>query len=223
MTIFTDDAERTHFLAALERVCRDASARLFAYCLMGNHFHAAVETAGIPLSTIMQRLLTSYAAHFNRRHGRVGHLFQGRHKAFVCANEAYLQRVIRYIHQNPVRAGLVKEARNWRWSSAGDFSDDGSGDDFGGFDPWREDARSVPAPRRGAIKSSVELDVLAQAVSARTGVPITLLRSTSRLRWVVSAKRALAVEAVRSGHRMLAVAGWMNTSHSTVSNYLATC
>lgn len=223
MSIFTDDSERTAFLAAMQRVSGDASARVIAYCLMGNHFHLAIQVAAIPLSAIMQRLLTSYATLFNRRHGRVGHLFQARHEAKICVDEAYLLRLIRYIHQNPVRAGLVKKARDWRWSSVGDFPDDGSEDDFVGFDPWIKETPASMTLLRAVNLPTLELDRIAHTISARTGVPIAFLRSPSRLRWVVSAKRALALEAVRNGHRAHSVANWMNTASSTVSNYLVTC
>lgn len=223
MNVFIDDSERHLFLTTLKRVCADASARVFAYCLMGNHFHIAIQAATIPLSTIMQRLLTRYAAIFNRRHHRVGHLFQSRHKAVVCVNEAYLQRLIHYIHQNPVRAGFVKEAREWRWSSVRDYPEDGSQDNFTGFDPWRVEAPGHRVLLRAIAAPSSEMDSLAVSVSARTGVPICALRSRSKFRWVVSAKRTLALEALRNGHSVRSIADWMNSTCSTISNYLITC
>ena len=223
MNIFTDDSERTGFLATLERIRRDASARVIAYCLMGNHFHLAVQVAAVPLSTIMQRLETSHATLFNRRHDRIGHLFQARYEAIVCLNDAYLQRLIRYIHQNPVRAGFVKKARDWRWSSVGDFQEDGSDEDFTQFDPWHKETAESLTLLRASVLPQSGIEQLAESVSLRTGVPIALLRSSSRLHWVVSAKKTLAVEAIRNGHRVRAIADWMQTGRSTVSNYLVTC
>jgi REP element-mobilizing transposase RayT len=223
MTIFTDDSERRGFLATLERLRREASARVIAYCLMGNHFHLALQVGAIRLSSIMHRLLTSHATRFNRRHERVGHLFQARHEAIVCLDEAYLFRLINYIHQNPVRAGLVKKARDWRWSSVDQFPSDGSDDDFSGFDPWQEESRDTQALLRASIRMPATIEQLAEGISARSGVPVSLLRSTSRMRWVVSAKRALALEAVKNGHEQRSVAAWLKTTRTTVSNYLVTC
>ncbi len=90
--------------------------RLFAYCLMGNHVHLAVETGRVPLSRLMKSLQTAYAQYFNRRHRRVGPLFQGRYKAFLVDREKYFLALVRYIHFNPVKAGLA-EGLKFRWSS----------------------------------------------------------------------------------------------------------
>ena len=84
---------------------------------MPNHFHLLIEVNRFSLSVIMQRLLTQYVKSFNLRHHRVGHLFQGRYKAILCQKDAYLLQLIRYVHLNPVRANLVKDSTNWRWSS----------------------------------------------------------------------------------------------------------
>jgi hypothetical protein len=88
---------------------------------MPNHFHLLIETRRFPLSVIMQRLLTRYVRRFNFRHRRIGHLFQGRYKAILCQRDAYLQELLRYIHLNPVRAKLAKEASAWKWSSHGEY------------------------------------------------------------------------------------------------------
>lgn len=86
---------------------------------MPNHFHILVRTGRQPLSTSMRRLLTGYVVNFNRRHGRVGHLFQNRYKSIVCEDDPYLLELTRYIHLNPLRAGLVDsltELSLYRWS-----------------------------------------------------------------------------------------------------------
>jgi hypothetical protein len=84
---------------------------------MGNHVHLAIERGPVPVSRIMLVLQSSYAQFFNRRHDRVGHLFQGRYKAFLVDKERYLLALIRYIHLNPVKAGLVRRAASYQWSS----------------------------------------------------------------------------------------------------------
>jgi REP element-mobilizing transposase RayT len=90
---------------------------LYAYCLMPNHVHLLVEMGDVLLSKIMQAIQFSYTQSFNRRHRKVGHLFQGRYKAILCQKDEYLLELIRYIHLNPVRAKLVNNPKSYRWSS----------------------------------------------------------------------------------------------------------
>jgi hypothetical protein len=85
---------------------------------MDNHFHLALELGAISLSRVMHLLLSSYSLQFNRRHNRVGHLFQGRYAAYLVQKEPYLGALLQYIHQNPVKARLVRQAESYRWSSA---------------------------------------------------------------------------------------------------------
>jgi hypothetical protein len=84
---------------------------------MGNHVHLALRTGEIPLSRVMSCLHSSYAEWFNRRHRRVGHLFQGRYKAFLVQEERYLHALVRYIHRNPVEAQIVQHPKEYPWSS----------------------------------------------------------------------------------------------------------
>ena len=89
---------------------------LYAYALMRNHLHLLVEVENVSLSRIMQSLLFRYTRYFNRLHGEVGHLFQGRYKAILCDKEAYLLELVRYIHLNPVRAKMVKDPEDYVWT-----------------------------------------------------------------------------------------------------------
>jgi hypothetical protein len=84
---------------------------------MPNHVHLLVESGEVPLSRIMQRLSSSYTQYFNRRHGQVGHLFQGRYKAILCDKDSYLLGLTRYLHLNPLRAKVVKDPGKYKWSS----------------------------------------------------------------------------------------------------------
>ena len=118
---FLDEKDYQVFVDGLGELKRTMPFSVYAYCLMPNHFHLLIETQRVPLSVIMQRLLTRYVKRFNFRHRRTGHLFQGRYKAIVCQKDAYLQELLRYIHLNPVRAKLAKEALAWKWSSHGEY------------------------------------------------------------------------------------------------------
>jgi REP element-mobilizing transposase RayT len=116
-TIFLDDADREYFLRVLEKVIDRYRWQLHAYVLMSNHYHLLLTTPEPTLSRGMQQLGGEYAEHFNEVHTRVGHLFQGRFKSHLVDSETYLLEVSRYIVLNPVRAGMVETAGDWRWSS----------------------------------------------------------------------------------------------------------
>jgi putative transposase len=115
--LFRDDEDRERYLGLLEKAVGRYRCRIFAYCLMGNHVHLAVEAGAIPLSRVMRSMNTAYAGYFNKRHRRAGYLFQGRYKAYLVEKEEYLLSLIRYIHENPVGAGIARTAKNYRWSS----------------------------------------------------------------------------------------------------------
>lgn len=116
--IFRDDRDRETYLARLAQCRERFGFFLYAYCLMGNHVHLALERGSFPLSRIMLSLQSFYSQRFNRRHERVGHLFQGRYGAFLVQKERYLLALLQYIHFNPVKAGLVKRPEEFRWCSA---------------------------------------------------------------------------------------------------------
>jgi len=105
--IFLDDADREDFLDRIGELAERGAFVVYAWALVGNHFHLLLRTASHPLPRAMRSLLTGYAGRFNRRHERAGHLFQNRYKSIVCDEEAYFLELVRYIHLNPLRAKLV--------------------------------------------------------------------------------------------------------------------
>ena len=107
--IFLDDDDRSRFLERFSTLLVKTDTRCFAWALMSNHFHLLLMPTASPLSYFMRRLLTGYAVVFNRKYLRSGHLFQNRYKSIVCEEEPYLLELVRYIHLNPLRAGLVSE------------------------------------------------------------------------------------------------------------------
>lgn len=116
--IYRDDADRERFLGRLAHVVEQQRLVLHAYVLMRNHYHLLLETREANLARSMARLDGPYTQYFNWRHRRVGHLFQGRYKAIVVERDSYMLELSRYIHLNPVRAGEVEYAEQFRWSSA---------------------------------------------------------------------------------------------------------
>jgi putative transposase len=115
--IFVDDVDRSRFLERLGAAARRQEWQLLGWCLMGNHYHLVVEISAANLARGMRVLNGSYAQWFNRRHGRVGHLFQGRYGSVLVQTDAHLQTVLAYVALNPVRAKLCASPRKWRWSS----------------------------------------------------------------------------------------------------------
>ena len=105
--IFRNRQDREDFLSRLTALCLAEDLIVYAWTLMSNHFHILARTGRQPLATSMRRLLTGYAVNFNKRHKRAGHLFQNRYKSIVCEDDPYLLELTRYIHLNPLRAGLV--------------------------------------------------------------------------------------------------------------------
>jgi putative transposase len=115
--IFFDVRDRERFLEILKRTKERYGYLLHAYALMDNHYHLFIETPKANLSQIMQNINTSYTVYVNKRHRRYGHLFQGRFKGIIVDKETYLIVLTRYIHLNPVRAGIVKRPEDYRWTS----------------------------------------------------------------------------------------------------------
>jgi len=115
--IFADDDDRGLFLKLLGQEIAQQGWRCYAYCLMDNHYHLLIETPEPNLVAGMRRLNGVYTQAFNRRHRRVGHVFQGRYKSIVVDKDSYGLELCRYIVLNPVRARMVKRAQNWAWSS----------------------------------------------------------------------------------------------------------
>lgn len=118
-TIFRTDSDRLTWLALLAETCERFDFAVLAYCQMGNHFHLVLETRHSQLSRGMRYLNSNYSQYFNRQHGLVGHVFQGRYHAVLCQENAYLMELSRYTVLNPVRARLVAHPGDWLWSSYG--------------------------------------------------------------------------------------------------------
>jgi len=106
--IFRDQTDKDRFVGRLGKILTDTATPCYAWALMTNHIHILLITGAMPIAALMRRLLTGYAQDFNRRHKRHGQLFQNRYKSILCEKDPYLLELVRYIHLNPLRAGLVK-------------------------------------------------------------------------------------------------------------------
>lgn len=115
--IFRDAVDYRRYLDLLARYQERHGFTLYAYVLMPNHLHLLLAPGRLPLAKTMQGLQQTYTRHFNQRHRLVGHCFQGRYKAILCQADAYLLELVRYLHLNPVRAGLAPTTKRYAWSS----------------------------------------------------------------------------------------------------------
>jgi putative transposase len=119
--IFEDDTDKKQFINTLIRYKAKNAFALYAYCLMSNHVHLLIEEKEEELASIMRRIGTSYVYWYNLNHKRVGPLFQDRYKSENVEDEHYFLKVLRYIHQNPVKARMVNEINEYQWCSYNDY------------------------------------------------------------------------------------------------------
>jgi putative transposase len=120
--IFRDAEDRKYFLDRINSLVKETGTRILAWALMDNHVHLLLISGPSGLPTFMRRLLTGYAIGYNRKYRRFGHLFQNRYKSIICERDPYLLELVRYIHLNPLRAGLandLEELENYPWCGHG--------------------------------------------------------------------------------------------------------
>ncbi len=114
--VFFDDEDRHHLYLLVQQGVERYGHRIHGFCCMTNHIHLAIQVADDPLSVIMQNLSFRYTRWINKKRTRTGHLFQGRYRAILVDAHTYLLELVRYIHLNPVRAGMVEKPKDYAWS-----------------------------------------------------------------------------------------------------------
>ncbi len=115
--IFASDDDYERFLNTLIRYCRKSKCEIYAYCLMDNHIHLLLREGQEPIATTMKKIGTSYVYYYNWQYNRKGHLFQDRYKSEPVEDDAYFLTVLRYIHQNPLKAGITDDLASYPYSS----------------------------------------------------------------------------------------------------------
>lgn len=115
--IFHQDEDRVRFLQTLDRYRKEVEIKIHGWCLMNNHIHMVIEEGKEELAVTMKRISISFVLYYNRKYSSTGHLFQDRYRSENIESNEYLLTVIRYIHNNPVKAGLVRKPIDWQWSS----------------------------------------------------------------------------------------------------------
>jgi putative transposase len=120
-SIFEDDEDSDKFIQTLQHYSGVSGYEVYAYCLMENHLHLLIKVGKEPLEQLMRRICGSYVYWYNRKYDRVGNLFQDRFKSEPVDNDVYFLTVLRYIYQNPVKAGLVKRVEQYKWSNYSEY------------------------------------------------------------------------------------------------------
>lgn len=119
--LFRDDSDRFRFLDTLHKVKEDGNYDVYAYCLMNNHVHLLMKEGKDSIQRSMKRICVSYAYYFNSKYKRTGHLFQDRFRSEVVEEDTYILAAARYIHNNPVKAGIDVKAEKYKWSSYAEY------------------------------------------------------------------------------------------------------
>lgn len=202
--IFVDDRDRSHFLDLLSLSRERLGTVVHAYCLMDNHYHLLLETPNANLSQAVHLINAGYTTWFNKRHDRVGTLFQGRFKALLVERDAYALSASRYVHRNPVCAGLCQEPFSYIWSSSRSYAGLQRVPAFleteailglaGGAAQYREYLGSAEDDKRELEKDAVAGTILGSPLFADR---VVALRGTS-----IFAKQERDVPAVRALRQM---------------------
>lgn len=121
--IFKKEADKSLYFKIIKEQLSKSSVQIYAWCIMDNHFHILLQTGKTSISEFMRRILTGYAVNYNKIHNRAGHLFQNRYKSILCDKDEYLLPLIRYIHQNPVKAKVVNISKlsGYHWAGHRDI------------------------------------------------------------------------------------------------------
>ncbi len=228
--VFCDEIDRLRLLGRLTEVLPPSGTRCLAWCLMTNHVHLVTQTGDTPLSAVMHRVNSAYAGGFNARHDRRGYLFQSRFKSRLAQDDADVMTLIRYVHRNPLQAGLVSDLASlgrYPWCGHGGLTGELAGRPFhsvevalGYFEP-PEEARSSLLSWMQERDETPTLAGIAESIASRTGLRAGDLRSRSRLRDVSAARTCFMREAIeRAGYSASAVASWLGVSRGAVSHAL---
>ncbi|NLK22094.1 MAG: hypothetical protein GX308_08485 [Epulopiscium sp.] len=116
-SIFREEVDRGYFIKLLKKYKKGLGYKVYAFVLMDNHYHLILQTLGAKLQDVMHRINLQYSRFFNSKYERIGHVFQGPYKSILVQDEKYLFSLIRYIHQNPIKAHICTRVEDYKWSS----------------------------------------------------------------------------------------------------------
>ncbi len=119
--IFHDDKDRIRYLNTMNKYKNGGAFKVYGWCLMNNHIHLLLQEGKATTADILKRIGVSFVGYYNRKYNATGHLFQDRYQSEAVEDDSYLLTVVRYIHQNPVKAGIVQRPEDWPWSSCSGY------------------------------------------------------------------------------------------------------
>lgn len=246
--IFLSEKDYAAYLGIWRKYSQKLEFEVYSYVLMTNHVHWLIRTGRSPISSILHTTHGLYARHFNQIHGRVGHVFQGRFKSEICKDDRYLFALIRYIHRNPIEAGIVNNLRDYPWSSyldilgirndplvkpefvTGLFPGAKSKSSFlqwvegEGYDEeyFTETSNLAHQPIRLETKESVPgLESIAESACAVFNITINDLQGDSRKIKIVQARRMFIREAViKHAYKRSDVARFLVKDRSLITKVL---
>jgi len=184
-SIFADDEDRMKIIKTLAKYKEISQCRIFAYCLLDNHVHILLQESQEPIGMIIQRVSSSYVIWYNGKHERCGHLFQERFKSEAVETDSYFLTVLRYIHQNPIKAKIVTNVADYKWSSYSEYTkrgqlvdteyaltmfSDRSDEAVARFIQFSQEANRDACLEIPQMKVKVSDDVLCQMVKQQFGV-----------------------------------------------------
>lgn len=221
--IFEEPADWERFHDALVEELSTESAIIIALCLLTNHFHLVSPSDIDRLSRALHRLLTSHAAYMNKKYGRTGHLFEDRFKSYPCDPEFGLKPLVRYVHYNPVRAGLVQSPEEWRWSTHREYLDTAQPSPTGrtllfdrfGSNPaealrnYRAYMAPIVRPNAARKGERVPLGVIAAYVERDRGHRPGILKERSQRRDLLGTRKRFVDLALAEGHSVGDIAAFL--------------
>jgi putative transposase len=220
--IFRDEEDYRAFLARLIEFKGRMGVSVLAYCLMPNHYHLEARSGTVPISDFMQCLLQSYTRIFNDRWNSVGHVFQGRFGNTLCKTDSDVQKVMRYVNQNPVKAGLCMAPGDWPWS--------GHRGMLGFHDPILDRREALGFFEGSAAQyedfllqpsASDELRTLESIAFQWNDEELDLMKGRAKTELAGRLRREFIEEALREGHRRSAIARYLHRTPSSVTQLLA--
>lgn len=228
--IFEEECDWERFWNSLLAELAAEGVLVIALCLMTNHYHTVLEGEMEAISRAMHRAQTSHAAYMNKKYGRTGHLFEDRFKSYPCDPELGLKPLVRYVHRNPVRAGLVREPEQWRWSTHNEYlapdsaAPSGRGLLLGRFgtderrarEAYREDMKASPRPTAARRGDKVPLAVLAAHFEREGGHRPGLIKERSKRRDLLGLRQRFIAAAQEEGYSVGQIAAFLCVSPSAI-------
>ncbi len=191
--IFKDDRDRKRFLEILAYSSKIYNIKIFSYMLMENHFHLLIETPLGNLGEFMRHFNITYTGYYNRRHNRVGHLYQGRYKSILVDKESYLSILSRYIHLNPIRIKVteqktdeekIQHLRNYTWSSLPGYINKGEREQFVDYAMVLEEYGGANDRGRLAYKKRIYDDISKKLEIRDKVIGQSIIGGEEFIRWV---------------------------------------